>query len=196
MRADPIQLVLARLDGVKVKSERQWSARCPSHDDRVASLSIKSCQDGTVLLHCHAGCDKEAILEAAALEIKDLFPTGTNRNGPRKIVAKPFPQDLLALVGVTGQGLLICGQVGKEIQTGYAIGHDPAWINRLRPADELAEIAAISRAGSKASPACQSLRVMMSDREKTAIDCIRILGLLALSSLFSLFRSPDRYSQG
>jgi len=32
-----------------------WSARCPAHEDRQASLSIAEGEDGRVLLKCHAG---------------------------------------------------------------------------------------------------------------------------------------------
>lgn len=35
-----------------------WQARCPTHDDKVASLSIAE-RDGRVLFKCFAGCDNE-----------------------------------------------------------------------------------------------------------------------------------------
>jgi hypothetical protein len=42
---------------------RGWSARCPAHDDRSPSLSITQ-RDGRVLVHCHAGCRQEAVIDA------------------------------------------------------------------------------------------------------------------------------------
>jgi putative DNA primase/helicase len=42
-------------------------ARCPAHDDRNPSLSLKDA-DGRVLVHCHAGCAQRAVVEA----LKDL----------------------------------------------------------------------------------------------------------------------------
>jgi len=42
-------------------------ARCPAHDDRDPSLSIRDGRDGRLLLHCHAGCDFTDILAAAGL---------------------------------------------------------------------------------------------------------------------------------
>ena len=39
-----------------------FSARCPAHDDRNASLSISQ-GDGRVLLYCHAGCESEAVIQ-------------------------------------------------------------------------------------------------------------------------------------
>jgi hypothetical protein len=40
-----------------------WMARCPAHDDRTPSLSIKEA-DGLVLVHCHAGCSQQAVIAA------------------------------------------------------------------------------------------------------------------------------------
>ncbi len=87
--ADPIGLMLSRLEGVKSAGEGKWTALCPEpgHDDHVASLSIKVCPDGTVLLKCHRGCNTQAVLAAVDLDMKDLFPKGTSPNGDRSIDA-------------------------------------------------------------------------------------------------------------
>ncbi|MFH1969516.1 MAG: hypothetical protein ABIJ53_04265 [Verrucomicrobiota bacterium] len=50
-----------------------WSAHCPAHEDRNASLSISEGRDGRVLLHCHAGCPTEQIVSAMGLKMGDLF---------------------------------------------------------------------------------------------------------------------------
>ncbi len=48
----------------KFKSRRNgWTACCPAHDDKRASLSISE-PEGKLLLHCHAGCSFEEILAA------------------------------------------------------------------------------------------------------------------------------------
>ncbi|MCS7047345.1 MAG: hypothetical protein NZO58_13385, partial [Gemmataceae bacterium] len=70
----PLENLLARVTGVK-QTGKGWSARCPAHDDRKASLSIAEGDDGTVLLKCHAGCSTEAVLRAMGLELRDLFAT-------------------------------------------------------------------------------------------------------------------------
>lgn len=44
------------------KTSWGWQARCPTHKDKVASLSIGE-KNGTVLFKCHAGCSQEALLE-------------------------------------------------------------------------------------------------------------------------------------
>lgn len=43
---------------------RYGSARCPAHDDKNPSLSIKEGEGGRLLLFCHAGCDFRAIVSA------------------------------------------------------------------------------------------------------------------------------------
>jgi hypothetical protein len=52
-------------------------AQCPAHDDGRASLSVTRI-DGSVLLHCHAGCQTGDVLAALKLEMRDLYD---ERNG-------------------------------------------------------------------------------------------------------------------
>jgi hypothetical protein len=47
-------------------------ARCPAHDDRHPSLSVRNA-DGKVLLLCHRGCPTDAVLEALGWSAADLF---------------------------------------------------------------------------------------------------------------------------
>lgn len=67
--------LLSRLDAVKGGHGR-WIARCPAHDDRSPSLSICECDDGRILVHCHAGCSPADIMSAVGLSMTDLFPDG------------------------------------------------------------------------------------------------------------------------
>ena len=48
-----------------------WMAKCPAHDDKNPSLSIREV-DGKVLLHCHAGCRQRDVI--AALKSRGLWP--------------------------------------------------------------------------------------------------------------------------
>ena len=41
----------------------QWIARCPAHDDRDPSLSLKDADNGKVLVHCHAGCTQAQVID-------------------------------------------------------------------------------------------------------------------------------------
>lgn len=82
----PVELVQAQLlketGFAPPRPTMDW--RCPAHDDSTASLSVSEGADGRVLLHCHAGCDLDVILDRLHLEPTDLFPqdpsrtTGTN----------------------------------------------------------------------------------------------------------------------
>jgi len=45
------------------RSGSTWTAKCPAHDDRNPSLSIREV-DGKVLLHCHAGCTQRDVINA------------------------------------------------------------------------------------------------------------------------------------
>jgi hypothetical protein len=69
---NPVETLIARLDRVR-KSGRGWTAKCPAHEDRTASLSITAGDDGRVLLHCFAGCCTADVVAAAGLQIADLF---------------------------------------------------------------------------------------------------------------------------
>jgi hypothetical protein len=44
------------------KAGAGWMARCPTHDDRTPSLSIRAAADGKVLVRCHAGCNQERVI--------------------------------------------------------------------------------------------------------------------------------------
>ncbi len=85
-RSSPVERVLSRLQNVK-PSGNGWIARCPAHNDKHPSLSIKEGADGRVLLKCHAGCSAESIVRALGLEMRDLFPSKSTKRPERKIVA-------------------------------------------------------------------------------------------------------------
>lgn len=68
----PSQLLLARLEGV-ITTGNGWRARCPAHGGRSASLSITEGDNGTLLMHCFAGCETHDVLAAVGLRISDLF---------------------------------------------------------------------------------------------------------------------------
>lgn len=69
----PVQAILSRLSKVQ-GSHPTWTACCPAHEDRNPSLSIKEADSGTVLLHCHAGCETENVATSLGLKMSDLYP--------------------------------------------------------------------------------------------------------------------------
>lgn len=66
--------LLDRLARVKPTGPGRWIAKCPAHEDRSPSLSIRALDDGRVLVNCFAGCGAIAVLEALGLEWAALFP--------------------------------------------------------------------------------------------------------------------------
>lgn len=68
-------------------------ARCPAHDDTSPSLSLGVGRDGTVLLHCFAGCSVEQVVAAVGLQPRDLFalplPRRSRRSGGGGRPARP-----------------------------------------------------------------------------------------------------------
>jgi hypothetical protein len=79
----PVDHILQCLDSPR-RSGRGWVAKCPSHDDRHASLSVAEGTSGKVVIHCFAGCDKDAILANLGLGWHELFPADSReRQRPR-----------------------------------------------------------------------------------------------------------------
>lgn len=72
-----------------------WAAKCVVHDDRTPSLTISESATGQTLVHCHAGCDQDAVI--GELKARGLWSNGSTNataermtSAPRKII-KPAP---------------------------------------------------------------------------------------------------------
>jgi hypothetical protein len=95
---DVLNDILLKLDKVS-HSGGGWKARCPAHDDREPSLSIKEGSDGRALLHCHAGCPPDEVVARLGLTMADLYPPEhkvvkpayTNGHGNGNGMASPRP---------------------------------------------------------------------------------------------------------
>jgi len=84
----PVERLLERLPDAK-RTAKGWSARCPAHEDRRASLTVSEGDNGGAVLHCHAGCEPAAVVAALGLTLADLMPVNTvnvnrNRQKPKK----------------------------------------------------------------------------------------------------------------
>lgn len=118
MSAAPLEAVLSRLEGVRRNGDG-YMALCPAHEDRDPSLSVREGDNGGVLLHCFAGCEIPAVVEATGLEMRDLFPdsltrlrrpqkAATGTNGGRRGKGTPGP-----VPGITMEE--VCAESGLDI---------------------------------------------------------------------------------
>lgn len=67
-----ISNLLDRLEGVRKVGDGRWIARCPSHQDKRASLGVTE-RDGRLLIHCFAGCETRWVLGGIGMTLSDLF---------------------------------------------------------------------------------------------------------------------------
>jgi putative DNA primase/helicase len=76
------------LGGRKVGSG--WIARCPAHDDRTPSLSIREGRENKILVRCHAGCDQKHLI--ATLRERGLWFDNGSRSLSRRARRTPVEQ--------------------------------------------------------------------------------------------------------
>lgn len=67
--------------------EGEWSACCPAHEDHNPSLSITDGDGEHVLVHCHAGCPQDVVINE--LKSRGLWPAQTDPRPPRKVATSP-----------------------------------------------------------------------------------------------------------
>ena len=72
--------ILHNLKKVKGGPGGQFTACCPAHDDRHASLSVSQGEDGRIFLHCYAGCSLDSIAVALGISMKDLYPSTNSQH--------------------------------------------------------------------------------------------------------------------
>ncbi len=93
----PVDAVLGRLDRVREVGPGKWISRCPAHDDRGPSLSIREMPDGRVLLHCFAECPNTEVVAVIGLTLADLVPAPVCHHLPKARVTFPALPALRAL---------------------------------------------------------------------------------------------------
>lgn len=83
-----VEALLSRLVGVRQTGPGRWLARCPAHQDRRPSLSVRETADGRILIHDFGGCSVPEILVATGLDWAALFP---ERHDPDPTQRRPAP---------------------------------------------------------------------------------------------------------
>lgn len=80
------EALIERLHGATARGSGQYLARCPAHDDRSPSLSVRLCEDGSTIVHCFAGCTAFDVVAAVGLTIHHLFPDdGQRQRLPKRL---------------------------------------------------------------------------------------------------------------
>lgn len=93
-----IESILTRLTKVRKGGNNRWSAKCPAHNDKSPSLMVSSRPDGSIGLHCFAGCDTASVVQAIGLTMSDLF--ADNRKEPGYV--RPYRPELNAMDALNG----------------------------------------------------------------------------------------------
>lgn len=115
--------LLSRLDRVR-KSGKGWTARCPAHEDRNASLSVGVGSEGKIVLHCFAGCSAHDVLTAIGMSVGDLFPrrladsTPEERRETRRRVMQAY---MAAAVGVLDREAAVLGLCASDLAKGLPL---------------------------------------------------------------------------
>ena len=106
--------LLSRLDGVRRTGAGRWLAKCPGHEDKSPSLSVRELDDGRILLHDFAGCDVEHVLGTIGLTFNSLFPERSIEHG--KPERRPFlPSDVFEVVrGEVGVIAIVAADLHKS----------------------------------------------------------------------------------
>ena len=120
-----VTALLSYLNGVRETSHGKYVSRCPAHDDRSPSLSIKDGDDGRVLIHCFAGCETEDVLSAVGLTFADLMP---ERIGSEHSY-KPQRFDARQVLATLDHESLVAAVIGADFLQHHAIDEE-TW-NRL-----------------------------------------------------------------
>ena len=88
---------LQKLHNVK-PSGAGYVASCPAHHDAHPSLSVSRGDDGKIVLHCHAGCEPETIVNALGLTMQDLFPRAELKTDSRVVATYDYRDERDALL--------------------------------------------------------------------------------------------------
>lgn len=137
----PAGELLARLDGVRECGPGRWMARCPAHDDRTPSLSIRETEDGRVLIHDFGGCGPEAVVSAVGLTLGDLFPARSESpslTGHRPTIPRHRAEDLLDLAA---HEATVCAVVAGDLLAGRPVS--PEDRDRMTQAIEILSAMAV-----------------------------------------------------
>lgn len=137
---NPVDRVVSALESrqlsIRGDDGRGYTAQCPVHDDRQASLSISIGDDGRALLRCHAGCETGDVVAALGLQMADLFPlrerddqgaARRRQKPPKPLPTEPQLSEWAARLAGGGALLARLGELRgwtREALTSLTVGFD------------------------------------------------------------------------
>jgi len=104
MSTTPLERVLTLIPSHKKHGDHyKASCPCPAHanGDKNPSLTIKEGSEGSVLLHCFAGCTVDDIVTSIGLKKADLFPSRSPYTLQEYATEKRLPVEFLKSLGVS-----------------------------------------------------------------------------------------------
>ena len=110
--------LLDRLDRVRQSGSGRWIARCPAHEDRSPSLSIRELDDGRVLLHDFGGCEVGDVLAAVGLALADLFPDPLPGHSHHPARSRIPARDLLDIIS---EEITVVALVAADMLAGKSV---------------------------------------------------------------------------
>ena len=140
-----IREILAMLKDVRgPNSAGEYQCRCPAHDDRKASLSVRQGERG-VVMHCKAGCDTTRVCEALGIKLRDLFdgaqedsrptrrakPSGARKSAPSAPAQPVQPREYASIAAAFGR----MGVVERAYEYTDAEGKLLYYVVRIRQQD-------------------------------------------------------------
>ena len=127
-----IENLLNNLQNVKRTGNNKWMCKCPSHNDRTASLVITDNGDGRILINCFAGCDTYSILRSVGFDWADVMPENAISNNEKPIKQIIYATDALKIIRFETQVILA---IAYDIKKKGIV--DTEMINRLEKAMQI-----------------------------------------------------------
>lgn len=165
------------------KSSNGYQAKCPCHDDKTASLSVKQGDKVPVVVHCFASCDPKDILNKLG-----LVPDKTAAPSKSKIVAEYDYRD--------AQGNLIYQAVRYDPKKFKQRHPDPngkdGWIWNMKLPEGTSYV--LYRLPELLEAIAQKQTIFIVEGEKD-VDRLRDLGLVATCNISGAGKWKQEYTQ-
>lgn len=176
--------VLNKVQGLK-KSGNQHKARCPAHDDKNPSLSITE-KNGKVLLHCHAGCSQQAVMDALGI-------AGNKRPQPKARTKPPRGKPVKIYNYTNADGILVHQTLRYEPKAFSQCQPDPT-----KPGEYLPHLRGITPVLYRLQEVLQAVAagstILICEGEKDADTAVE-LGYVATTCAMGAKKWRPSYSQ-